>query len=59
MEIWIIEKSKKKYGKTVNRFPLKPFKNGSQQNSTTEKCHALYKYENERKIGWDNKLKTF
>ena len=54
MEICIIEKSKKiNSEKTVSRVSLEPYKikNGSQHNSMTEKCRALFKYENETKIG--------
>ena len=47
MEICIIEKAKKSIAKqTVSQFSLKPFKKGSRHNSTTEKCRALFKYEN-------------
>ena len=52
MEICIIEKKKKVNSKkTVDQFSLKLFKKGSRHNSTTEKCRALFKYENEKKIG--------
>ena len=38
------------FSKTVKQFVL----NGSRHNSMTEMCRALFKYENEREIGWNN-----
>ena len=55
-EILIIERNKQiNSKKTVSQFSLKSFENnGSQHNSMTEMCRALFKYENEKKICWDN-----
>ena len=56
MKIHIIEKSKKinsgKNSKSISyKTKQQNFKNDSKQNSMTEMCRALFKYENERKIG--------
>ena len=47
--------------KTVSQFSIKlnnKTKIGSQHNTMTEMCRALFKYENERKISWSNWLTT-
>ena len=56
MEICIIEISKKtiaKNGKSIfsKTAKQKKQKNDSRHNSGTEKCRALFKYENKSKIG--------
>ena len=60
--MWIIEKSKKYHsGKLEVDFlwnRRKILKNFSRHNSMTKLCRSLFKYENERKIGWYNWLKT-
>ena len=55
------KKKKIDSGKNVSQFSIKhkkKFKNGSQHNSITEICRVLFKYKNEREIGWDNFFET-
>ena len=62
MKIHIIEKARKSiakncksiFYKTVNQF----FSIGSQHNSMTEMCPAIFNHESEGKIGLNNLLKT-
>ena len=42
--------------KTVSQFTIEPYFFSSRHNSKTALCHALLKYDNERKICWDNWL---
>ena len=46
------------HGYLINNRFLKLKKSSAQDNSVAKLCCALFEYENERKIGWDNWVTT-